>query len=538
MIKHLVPEKWDLEVDLVAVGSSAGGLVAAIMACDLGLSAVVLEKSDVIGGATAFSGGATWIPLNHHMAEVGCKDTRDGVLQYVRGLSMGHHDEALLAAYVDNGAEMLKYLEEHTPVRMCCEDDGSGTEYLADMPGGVPLGRKVWPDQKVVPGIMEAAEKKYPLVGKVAKDPVKYLIGPRGPWVMGRGLIGPLVVGCVERGVDIITECAGKQLIVDNGRVVGIRAVRGGRDFLVKANRGVLLATGGFEWNEEMNKRFIYSPPLHAYTCPTNEGDGHIMGMEVGAAVALMDHSIFQPGLSMATDVVGQNKRLYRPFIYGYPGMIMVNRYGQRCCNECFYPDMGRAFLEYDRITGKFKNVPIFFVCDQSFRDIFPVMTLKRGGTEVNEWSKKGDTVRALAEAIGVPGNGLEETISRFNHFAKDGKDPDFHRGESTFDRRWGEAVFPGRGAKAVLGPLEKPPFYAIELSLTTAGNLGGLVTNTNAQVIDVHGDVIPGLYGTSNATAMLILGHHYDSGSAQGKSMVFGYLAAKHMAVTHARHK
>ncbi len=270
MIKHLVPEKWDLEVDLVAVGSSAGGLVAAIMACDLGLSAVVLEKSDVIGGATAFSGGATWIPLNHHMAEVGCKDTRDGVLQYVRGLSMGHHDEALLAAYVDNGAEMLKYLEEHTPVRMCCEDDGSGTEYLADMPGGVPLGRKVWPDQKVVPGIMEVAEKKYPLVGKVAKDPVKYLIGPRAPWVMGRGLIGPLVVGCVERGVDIITECAGKQLIVDNGRVVGIRAVRGGRDFLVKANRGVLLATGGFEWNEEMNKRFIYSPPLHAYTCPTN----------------------------------------------------------------------------------------------------------------------------------------------------------------------------------------------------------------------------------------------------------------------------
>ena len=120
--------------------------------------------------------------------------------------------------------------------------------------------------------------------------------------------------------------------------------------FLVKANRGVLLATGGFEWNEEMNKRFIYSPPLHAYTCPTNEGDGHIMGMEVGAAVALMDHSIFQPGLSMATDIVGQNKRLYRPFIYGYPGMIMVNRYGQRCCNECFYPDMGRAFLDHSPV--------------------------------------------------------------------------------------------------------------------------------------------------------------------------------------------
>lgn len=532
MIKHSkLPEKWDVDVDLVAVGSSSGGLTAAIMAHDLGMSAVVLEKADVLGGGTAYSGGAIWIPLNYHMSEVSCKDTREGVLRYVRQLSMGHHDEAILAKYLDTGAGMVKYLEEHTPLRMCVEDDSSGTEYCADVPGGVPLGRKLWPDAKVSSGILEDGEKEHPILGKVAKDPVKHLIGPRPHWVQGRALIGMLVLGCAQRGVEVVTKTAGEQLIVEDGRVIGIRAKREGRDFFVKGKRGVLLASGGFEWNEEMNKRFIYSPPLHAYTCPTNEGDGHIMGMELGAAVALMDHSIFQPGLGMPGDIVGNNRHLHRPFIYGYPGMIMVNRDGKRCCDECFYPDMGRAFLEYDRQRGGFKNWPIFFVGDQSFRDMFPFAGLKRGGTDVNELVKKGDTLRALAEAMGVSGDNLVETVDRFNRFAREGKDPDFHRGESMYDLRWAEAIFPNRGSNAVLGPLEKPPYYAVELSLTTAGNLGGLVINPNAQVIDVRGEVIPGLYGTSNTTAMLPLGHHYDSGAAQGKSMIFGYIAARQIA-------
>lgn len=531
MIKHMVPDRWDLEVDLVAVGSSAGGLTAAIMARDHGLSAVVLEKGAVLGGGTAYSGGAIWIPLSHHMAEVGCKDTREGVVRYVRQLSMGHHDEDILGAYLDAGAPMMKYLEDHTPLRMCVEDDSSGTEYCADVPGGVTLGRKLWPDARVMPGVLEEAEKKHPLVAKVSKDPVRYLIGPRPPWVQGRALIGGLALGCADRGVDVLTDTPGRQLVVDNGRVIGIRAQREGRDFFVRAAKGVLLATGGFEWNEEMNRRFIYSPRLGAYTCPTNEGDGHIMGMEVGAALALMGHSIFQPGLTMPGDAVGHNQMLCRPFIYGYPGYMMVNRDGRRCCNECFYPDMGRAFLEYDRQKGGFRNLPIFAVMDQGFRDMFPFAGLKRGGTEVNDLVKRGDTLKALAETIGISGDNLSQTVDRFNRFAREGKDPDFHRGESAYDLRWAEAIFPNRGPMAVLGPLEKPPFYAVKLELTTAGNLGGLVINTHAQVIDVRGEIIPGLYGTSNTTAMLPLGYHYDSGAAQGKSMVFGYVAANHMA-------
>jgi 3-oxosteroid 1-dehydrogenase len=531
MIEHArAPDKWDVEVDLVSVGSSSGGLTAAILGHDLGLTTVVLEKADVLGGGTALSGGVIWIPFNHHMLEMGIQDSREDALTYIRAISMGHHDEELLAAYLDTGPETVRYLEEHTALRMSCENDSSRTEYCADHPGGKPMGRKIWPDPELMPAIMEKAEQAHPSLSKVRGEPVKYLIGPRPPWVQGRALIGSLVLACIHRGIKLLTNTRGRELTVQNGRVIGLRAEHEGKDFFIKGKKGVLLATGGFEWNEEMNKRFIYSPSLHAYTAPSNEGDGHIMGMEMGAAVALMDHSIFQPGVNLPGEVVEGGKPFYRPFIYGYPFMIMVNRHGKRCCNETFYPDMGRAFLAYDRMSGEFSNVPIFWICDQAFRDIFPVFNVKRG-TELKEWMKRGDTLPELAETLGIPGANLVETVERFNRFANEGKDPDFHRGESTYDRQWGEFVFPGRKPSPVLGPLEKPPFYGVKLGLTTAGNLGGLVTNANAEVIDVRGEVIPGLYCTSNTQAMLPIGHHYDSGAAQGKSLIFGYIAARHMA-------
>ena len=212
---------------------------------------------------------------------------------------------------------MLEWVEKNTPLVMACQTDASRTEYCADVPGGKPMGRKLWPDPKIMPPILEEAEKTQPMVAKTRKDTVRYLAGPRPPWVQGRGLIGPLVMACVSRNIDILTNTRGVQLVTENGRVVGLRAEREGKDFFIKASRGVLLAAGGFEWNAEMNKRFIYGPFLHANTVPTNEGDGHIMGMELGAAVALMDHSIFQPGLSMPGEVFG-DKVFSRP-IRGRP---------------------------------------------------------------------------------------------------------------------------------------------------------------------------------------------------------------------------
>ena len=527
------PDRWDMEVDLVAAGSSGGGLVAAILGHDFGLSTVVLEAAEGLGGGTALSGGALWIPYNDHMLAAGMVDSREETLMYIRGVSMGHHDEEELATYLDTGPRMLRYLEEHTPLKMVIEADGSRTEYCADLPGGKPEGRKICPDPEVMPQILGEAEKVHPLVAKVRRDTVRHLIGPRHPWHQGRALVGSLVLACVDRGIDILTNTRATRLIVRDGRVIGLRAEREGRDFFVRGRKGVLLATGGFEWNREMNKRFIHSPPLHAVTPPTNRGDGHIMGMELGAAVALMDHGIFQPGFHVPGERVDDKpdgERAYRVFLHGYPGMILVNRHSRRCCDESFYPDIGRALLAYDRIRGEFANAPLFWIADQAFRDTVPVLNLHRG-TEMADWLVRADTLPELAGKLGLAADTLVDTVERFNGPARDGRDPEFHRGESTFDRQWGGFVFPGRQPSTVLGPVERPPFYGVQIELATVGNLGGLVVNSNAQVVDARGEAIPGLYGAGNTTALLVIGHHYESGASQGKSMIWGYIAARHMA-------
>jgi len=536
MVKQVgVPEKWDMELDLVCVGSSSGGLVAAIVGHDLGLGTVVLEKADVLGGATAISGGAIWVPCNHHMAEMGLADSREEARMYIRGLSLGRHEEENLAAYLDNGPQMLRYIEERTPLRMAV---AAFPDLYADSPGGKGRkeqqfkGRKLIPDPQLMPQVMAEAEKTHPLLHNVRPDPVVYYLGKRDFWAEGRGLTGPLVLACLDRGINILANTRARQLIVRDGRVIGVRAEREGRDFFIKGKKGILLTTGGFEWNERMWKRSINIPFAPGMTPYPNEGDGHIMGMEVGAAVALMDLGIFQVMLRIPGEEI-DGKPFYRGTTYGVPGVILVNRHGKRCCNDAFWPAIRDAFVSYDPARPELANAPVFWICDQYFKDRVAIGNVRRG-TQTAEWLHRDDTVSGLAEQLGIPSSNLVETVERFNTFAREGRDPDFHRGEASHDLWWGIRVapmFPDHKGNPALGPLDKPPFYGLQLPMGTQGTLGGLVVNGNAQVMDVRGEVIPGLYAAGNTAAMLSSGHHYESGSAQGSSMILGYVAGRHVA-------
>jgi len=524
--KTKIPEKWDLEVDLVSVGSSTGGLAASILGHDLGLSTVLLEKSEFLGGGTALSGGVLWIPFNDHMLAEGLTDSREEALMHIRRISLGRHDEEQLAAYLDTGPEVVRYMEEHTPLKMTVE---ASPDYYADLPGGKARGRQVYSDPERMIPLLNEAEKTNPLVAKVRSDPIPFFAGLRDRWSEGRGVIGGLVLGCAQRGLNILTGVRARQLIVQDGRVIGLRAEREGKDFFVRGNKGILLASGGSEWNDEMNRRFMNLTSLRALTPNTNEGDGHIMGMEVGAAVALMDHSIYQPAFRVAGEEI-QGKTFYRPIDFGQQGNILVNRHGKRCCNESFYPDIGRAFLTYDKVNSELANAPLYWISHH--------VEAKRSGavavstmTPNPDWLIKADTLPELAEKLGIPGDNLVETVDRFNRLALEGRDPDFHRGESTYNLYWGSKRTKDGQPGPVLGPLEQPPFYGVELGIGTVGNLGGLVVNKDAQVIDTQGEIIPGLYGTSNTTALLSHGFTYTSGSCQGKSIIFGYIAARNMA-------
>jgi len=243
----------------------------------------------------------------------------------------------------------------------------------------------------------------------------------------------------------------------------------------------------------------------------------------------LMDHSIYQPTIRVEGEEI-DGRPFNRPVSYGYPGNIIVNRYGRRCCNESFYPDIGRAFFAYEKVTAELTNTPLFWIGDKPCTSKLGISAMAKF-TKSPDWLKKADSLPELAGKVGLPAEALVETVDRFNRFSREGHDPDFHRGEGRYQQLWGKKIYPDREPNPTLGPIETPPFYGATLHAGSVGNLGGLVVNKNAEVIDVQGEVIPGLYGTSNTTALLSHGFAYTSGACQAKSMIFGYLAARHAA-------
>jgi len=428
---------------------------------------------------------------------------------------------------------MVRDVESITPLKLVSANNLP--DYRDEMPGGSKGGRLLAPDPLDMAQVLLDAEKVHAPIAKIRQSPFPLYSAVPLPtndprfYVAGRALIGGLLLGCIQRGIEVMDSTPARHLLLENGRIIGVRAERGGKDFFIRARKGVLLATGGYEWNEDLNRRYMRVPEVHGITPPSNSGDGHIMGMEVGGGTALMDLSLFMPTIRIPGEEI-DGVPMYRIFQFwvGQPGNILVNKKGKRCCDEAFYPDIGRAFEEMDAQRLEHANLPMYWIVDQGYRDWMTVGTLPRG-TDMADWLQRGETLEELGAKLGIPGDSLAQSVDRFNTYAKEGLDPDFHRGDSAYDRRWG--FRPKHKPNPALGPLDKPPFYGLRLHIGTVGNLGGLITNQNAQVLDVNGQVIPGLYATSNTAAALHFGAAYTSGMVGGKAMTFGWLAARHAA-------
>lgn len=272
-----------------------------------------------------------------------------------------------------------------------------------------------------------------------------------------------------------------------------------------------------------MKKRTPW-PDFVAYTPPTNEGDGHIMALKIGAAMSVIDVAG-----ACAMRVPGEEhmgKPLYRlsNLQIATPGTIMVNRDGKRFCNESLYTNMKEMMESYDCDSQSYRNIPSYVVFDQWHKDNYLVgITLP--DEEAPGWIHRGKTLRELAEKLGVHSGNLEDTVARFNRYASKGEDPDFHRGERAIHRFYGD---PLHKPNACLAPIEHPPFYGHEIFLGSAGTRSGLVIDGKARVIDVDRNIIPGLYACPNTAAPLAAGRGYTSGLSLGQSMVFGHIAAQ----------
>jgi 3-oxosteroid 1-dehydrogenase len=544
-----------VEFDIVIVGSGAAGLTAALTAAAQGRSAVVVEKADRFGGSTARSGGGIWAPGNAVLRRAGVRDNGEMAARYLEFVSGERVPAASRAAYLRHCTDMMDLVLARTPLRFAWVPGYA--DYYPEAPGGVAAGRSIEP----VPfnGNLLGAElahlgKPYlPVPDGVAMMQADYRwlsLGPLHPravraaakvaWrlarrrvlgqrmlSLGQALAAGLRAGLTRADVPLWLSAPVTGLIVADGRVAGVTVLRDGEETNVRARLGVVLASGGFERNEEMRREYQREPIGTSWTtgAPTNTGDGIRMGMTAGADVALMDDAWWGPSIALPGG----------PYFClaerSLPGCVLVNGAGQRFVNESA-PYVDAVHAMYEGNTEANPHIPAWLIFDQRYRDRYVFAGLPPRKSLPQKWYRGGAVFRdaslaGLAAQIGVDGEGLGKTVARFNEYARAGRDEDFRRGDSAYDRYYGD---PRVKPNPNLAALARPPFYAIKIVPGDLGTKGGLVTDASARALRPDGTVIDGLYAAGNASAA-VMGHSYaGAGATIGPAMTFGYIAVLDM--------
>ena len=503
--------RWDRTVDVVVLGSGTG-LVGALVAAAAGLQVVVLEKRTVPGGNTGISGGVAWVPNNSLMPSRGVADSRQQALQYLRRNAGGQADEGLLEAFVDNAPRMADFVQSHSGIHWRLSKIlDKVSDYHPEWPGSVRWGRSIEPDID-------------------------------GAWLLGGHLISGLLQGVAGAGIELLTETPALQLIADRPdplappRVVGVAAQqRGGKALNIRARRGVLLATGGFEHDAELKRHFLRGPSPYTFGVPTNTGDGLRMAMAVGADLRNMNElwaiTVYRPEAELALQGRGAMS-LNAQIEKRQAGCIAVNRYGERFSNEAAsYDSTWRSYLWGENFGElEYRNLPAFHIFDYSVRRGGSIAG-RRSGDPLPDWLIAADSLDELADRLGIDRQGLANTVRVFNRNARQGRDPQFHRGESAYDRT--DAIDPAAaGAEATLAPLENPPYFGVAVAPADTGTCGGARVDGHAQVLDPFGRVIAGLYASGNCAGVGGPGTGYAGGGGTiGPAMTFSYIAGRSLA-------
>lgn len=554
-------DTWDHTYDVVVVGSGAAGMAAAITARLRGLTALVVEKNDVYGGTTALSGGAVWVPNNFHLDAAGLGDTPEKARAYLDATVGDRVRADRKDAYVEHGPRMLREFHDRTAVRFVYTPGYS--DYYPERLGGFPQGRSVEPrifDFNRLPPEQRATMHRagLPTYGltitskdfrhlnmvartwagrrtsaRVGARALKALLLRRQPLSLGEALIARMRHSLDVLGGELWLSAPLTGLVEENGRVVGVRVTRdGGRRLAVRATGGVVLASGGFSHSRRLREKYLPAPTSTEWSsaAPGQTGDGLELGEAVGAAVDLMDRvwgapSVVPPG----------NKPFFLVADRGVPGMVIVDSAGERYANEAApYHEFVDAMYASDRPEAS--TVPSWMILDATSKSRYIVMGLFPGQAFPKPWLesgfvKKAGSVEELADRMGVAPERLRATVDRFNGFARAGRDEDFHRGDSVYDRYYGDPTLPNPN----LAPLEKGPYYALPVHPGDIGTKGGLVTDATARVLREDGTAIDGLYASGNVSSA-VMGETYPGpGATIGPAMTFGWLAVNHIAHTWA---
>lgn len=526
------------EFDVIVVGSGAAALTGALTALVHGLRVVVIEKTTKLGGTSAMSGAATWVPGNHHAAAAGVEDSPEEAFDYLRATAPAgwiETEEELWRSFAENAGPMLRFVEAHTRLRYKLTNE---PDVYAEAPGAKPFGRMVAPQplrwrlageyansirRSTLPHLFTYQETtENDLYRRPARTIVK--LAPRlfgrlltGSTTKGTALIVGLLHACLNLGCRILLETRVVALVQgpSHADVAGVIVERGGRQTRILARRGVLLATGGFEWNRERLLSHFPGGANFLGSSPGNEGDALTMAEAVGADLAHLDQALIFP--CIPTRYEGRIYGMPAP-IQMEPNAILVDRSGRRFTSE-YAIDLGEALDRRDPQTGAPLHLPAWLVSDASF----PRLVLRWYARYDPHWMLRAATIETLAVRMGLPPTALAATVARFNGFYTTGRDEDFRRGETLFEKV-------KTRSKPPIIPIKRPPFVAIPFGRSILSTKGGLRTNAHGEVLRPDRTVIPGLYCVGAAMANPIGTRAISAGTTIGPNMTWGFIAALRM--------
>jgi 3-oxosteroid 1-dehydrogenase len=542
-----------MKAEVVVLGSGGAGLSAALAAATRGADVLVLEKAAVFGGTTAISGGGMWMPGNCFEAEDAAQDTPEEVLTYLRAMTKGLVEERLLEAFVEQAPRAVEFLRAETAIQLL---PTYSPDYQSQLPGGrtnvVPGSDQRRAGRSIAVGLYDGARlgahrdalrrpsqhggmwpalesdfeagRTFDMMFKPT-DVIKERI-EKGILARGAALVSVLLEAALGRGVRLELGCRARRLVGDgSGRVSGVVVEREGREEVVDATLGVVLATGGIEWNRSLWTSLIGTPLDGPLTPPSNEGDGYLMAAAVGARMAnFREFGVWwMPAIQIPGETYDGRPRLRTATgAGGAPGAIAVNRRGRRFGSELMnYNDMGKLMTDFDPHSYEFANYPAWVVLDREARGSPPVTYEFEPERLVTEsWVTEAPTLRRLAERIGVDPIGLEEQLREFNRYAEAGEDPVFGRGSRN-----------GWESMQRVRPLDsRGPYFAYRWRVGCYGTKCGPVINEHAEVTDHRGEPIPGLYAAGNAAAGVFGPAYPGRGGTLGPAVTFGYLAGRRL--------
>ncbi len=554
----------DIEVDLLIAGAGPAGMTAALVGSLEGLDVLLCEKSDQVGGTGSTSAGTLWIPGNSQSRAAGFNDSAAQADRYLDALIGEGGNRDVRNAYLQSGPAVIDYLCARSDVQFLpC---GTHPDYRSNMPGAAVAGRAIVPEPfdgrllgpefwRIRPPVQEFMVFGGMMVGKAdiarligrfdsignfiytVKLLARYLIDrlkyPRGTrLMMGNALIGRLFYSLRRHNVPIMFDTAIVDLVGDRDDVRGARLHSGGKEIVVRARKGVVLATGGYGHNKAFRSTFMPQPvPAYSMSYEGNHGDGLDIGRRVGAAVAPEQST---SGLWTPVSIVPRpdgTRGLFPHLVLdrAKPGLIAVNSTGRRFVNEAAsYHDFVLAMFESNKAAP---SIPAWLVCDAIFIAKYGLGVVYPGHRNPGKFVENGYLVSArsldeLAGTIGADAAQLRDTVARYNGFAATGIDVDFGKGETELNRFNGDAA---HKPNPCVGPVTTPPFYALAVWPADIAVSTGLATDADARVVGNDGKPIPGLYACGNDMASVMAGSYPGPGTTLGPAVVFAYRAVMH---------